>query len=1167
MIPPEQIVNLSQVAQNVTEVIEQTLQQERSLLISSVIEEVNSHLTKNLTKILTDTLTETLTKTLKVYFEEQFERQLSIQLALKEKAYELDLQTKIDELKFQHYQQLERLGQAVEQVMTSQPSEQILDEDEYDLFMDEATDETADEFTGEFADEFDGFTFVESEFFTEDELITSTSESQEKYQEGDANLIQNNEVLNHASEIKDEIELELIIDFPQDLLEESFNGESDRLFESQSVELNLESQFEIKNSDSPETLLESLSENLEDDRALNLFDSDIQGSERDLKLDSEDVNLFENDSVENDFKRYSETELDFDDELNLFDETTNESLDENSGESTDLDFLGITDQNELSDPFEVESNSQFELDNCTDDINDDLEESNQWRSLEIDSIPANNEFDLLTLEDDLREPLQSEIEVDSIIGIDDELNLFDLDDDRELASDDIDEFMAFEKNLKREVEDLKLDDELNLFAESADPDFFGEEIETFTSLKLSDPTLEPLLNEPFNELLDELPDNLSDEKVSSPFSILSFEDAPPEIKVGIEKRIEDIESNSDGGHVNFADYFEDSPEIIYEGEYQFDAELDLEPLDTELSTDIELSEGDRLNLDLERELELELKRELLDSDAAISDSLEHSELEAEINLEIQDDLLSEFADSAEEDFWNSDLDIESPISNLKDRWHLGIDFGYSHTRACLFNQSSDRVYVLNFNGEESIKSVKYLTLESEETASIQGFKQILRLGIPYKSDGVWQPLIKWRNTYREGIHVFRGFIGGLLREIKLAAHPELADVSVIIDNLETVILGHPHSWSDAYIFNLREAVFESGLVTDMEKVLVIDRAIALSFPLMPTLPRQLCIDSGAFTTTLSFALDSSVKPECRFDDLEHAGLGINQDIVLQLLYPKTKDKFPATKFILSGVPNSKYRTDLQQFLTKSPIGLEALAIAEQIKLFFSQEPSAVIWQGSLGGKSLKISRSELEIKVIQPFIQTLNDVTDRAIYGTQPQDITDIAISGGTMQIPELRQWLEAKFANARISILPSSNLAEGLAIAPKHSQYLDINRHQYSDYFLLSEICALNLQEPINLANLMKKLQYRGVNAKACTHRLARILLGQLPAGVLPWREPESLVLPDPNLDPTLLTSNLFTPVGNDLYQPNLAYAQLLGAYLKMLESSIHQSFSEPLVFPSFVV
>lgn len=762
---------------------------------------------------------------------------------------------------------------------------------------------------------------------------------------------------------------------------------------------------------------------------------------------------------------------------------------------------------------------EFDLEDLGSDLNSSedgniklIESEDEFNKLfeDNESNPVSLEsLELATSEISLTTDLISDLEGDH------DLELFDFDNQEGLILNS--EFDQLEQNIQQETADLDLDDELNLFAETTALDYLNDDVEMVSESNLED------------ELW----------QTSDPFADLSSDLDDAEIRntevVKVDQALE---------------------EIIYEGEeYEYipDPDLSLE-LDQEIQLSVELNERDRLNLELEQEL-----------DIVFADSLSG----------IEDADLSEFADSeAENGFWNSDLEIENPDSTPKDIWHLGIDFGYSGIRACLFNQTAGQVYPLTFDGEEQIGTNIDLHVDGGAIA-LQGFKQFLRLGIPYQIGNEWQPKLRWINNQTLSLKDFQVAAQQLFRQVcgqieNFATNSDLSDPINIIANLETVILGHPHSWSDAYIFNLREAVLESGLANDIEQVLVIDQAItfgmrsaACTFPAENSRESpQLFLDSGAFTTTLGFISGS----EHRFSDLEYSGLGINQDIVLQLLFPKTKDKFPATKFIKSGEPNPIHRTDLQQHLLNSAIGMESLAIGEQIKLFFSEQPSIQGWQGNVGGKSLKISRSELEIKVIQPFIQSLNDAIDQLIFGTKPEDIAEIAIAGGTMQLPSIHQWLEAKFANAQVSILPSSNLARGLAIAPLYSQYLDINRHQYSDFFLLSEICALNLQEPVNLGDLMKKLQNRGVNAKACSDRLAQILSGQLPAGILPWQEPEKfLILADPNLHPHLLAANLFTTLGNDLYDPNPTYTQLLGAYLKMLESSINQSFSEPLVFPNF--
>ena len=155
---------------------------------------------------------------------------------------------------------------------------------------------------------------------------------------------------------------------------------------------------------------------------------------------------------------------------------------------------------------------------------------------------------------------------------------------------------------------------------------------------------------------------------------------------------------------------------------------------------------------------------------------------------------------------------------------------------------------------------------------------------------------------------------------------------------------------------------------------------------------------------------------------------------------------------------------------------------------------------------------------------------------------------------------------NAEIAGLPPSTVASGLAIAPTYRYLLNISRQQYSDYFLLQEICRLNLQSAITPNQLMQQLQNRGVNSKSCRDRILTILQGDLPTGLFPWQEQEqSLFLSDPTLSYDLFTGRLFELESDGTYQPNWRKFQALRTYLKAILGTMQQSLSEPLVFPEF--
>jgi hypothetical protein len=144
------------------------------------------------------------------------------------------------------------------------------------------------------------------------------------------------------------------------------------------------------------------------------------------------------------------------------------------------------------------------------------------------------------------------------------------------------------------------------------------------------------------------------------------------------------------------------------------------------------------------------------------------------------------------------------------------------------------------------------------------------------------------------------------------------------------------------------------------------------------------------------------------------------------------------------------------------------------------------------------------------------------------------------------------------------SIVANGLAVAPLYANLLDVARQQYSDYFLLQEICRLNLTQSINPNQLLKQLQMRGVNIKACRDRILSILQGDLPAGIFPWQEPEhGAVLEDPTLSSELFSGRLFELETDGTYEPNVTKFQQLRVYLQAIIGNMSQTLNEPLVFP----
>lgn len=565
-------------------------------------------------------------------------------------------------------------------------------------------------------------------------------------------------------------------------------------------------------------------------------------------------------------------------------------------------------------------------------------------------------------------------------------------------------------------------------------------------------------------------------------------------------------------------------------------------------------------------------------------------------------------------------DIVDPSYSIDDIWFLGIDFGSNALRASLCNATTGKVYSLSFDvsdvsdaintSDDHLTSIGTYaaeilttdlfdsfqvppdfdaTLSQVDRADVTvliNFKKLLKLGLPYQGVSAWQPIVQWTEPQRIPLRYFQILLKHLLLKVQSTAiSGRLPDLREIMrDRIYAVILGHPTSWPDTYVHNLREAVLATKIVDQAEQVMVIDQAIAPLLALIhshkPPQAHTLIVNIGAETTDLLLVkVNNGIIGRSNLSSrgFDYAGLNLNQDIVVQLLYPHwrslanpERDACNLDQLIMPapGDPAPGLRADLHKALISSSVGIELLNAAEQLKLDLSTHLDRDQWSTTVCDRPLMVLRRELESQVIQPFLQQLNRVLNDLLSssGVIADEVISVWKLGGTTNLPSLSRWLEQKLPNAEIAGLPPSTVASGLAIAPMYRYLLNIARQQYSDYFLLQEICQLNLQSAVTPNQLMQQLQNRGVNSRACRDRILTFLQGDLPVGLFPWQEQEqSLFLSDPTLSSDLFTGRLFELESDGTYQPNLRKFQLLRIYLQAILGNMQQSLSEPLVFPEF--
>lgn len=549
---------------------------------------------------------------------------------------------------------------------------------------------------------------------------------------------------------------------------------------------------------------------------------------------------------------------------------------------------------------------------------------------------------------------------------------------------------------------------------------------------------------------------------------------------------------------------------------------------------------------------------------------------------------------------------ENEVYSLDDTWILGIDIGSSAIRASLLNADTGRVYSLYLDDSDEIlckivwneehnlddpiaKDVRVLPKRSQNPDLDHGeivlshFKQLLKLGLPYRGVSAWQPIIQWSDSCQISLRWLLTALKSLLEQIQTRAnHPKLPDLGLILLKLSGVVFNYPSNWSDTYILNVREAILHAGLVSHAEQILAVEEAIAPALSLLHhrKIAKEitLFIDAGAVTTSICLSRglgDSRDSSKLHVRSLDYAGISLSQDMVTQLFYPhwqlitnpnRQLCNFDQLSLPEVGASAPQQRILLQQYLLSSAIGQQMLELADRVKVAFGRDVGVDSWNEDLMGQPIVVLRREVENLILQPFMQRINRELNSMLSnaGILGEDVEQVLLLGSTMQIPLLSRWLAQKLPNAKIDPLAPSTVANGLAVAPLYPQLQDVARQQYSDYFLLQEICRLNLNQAINPNQLLQQLQMRGVNIKTCRDRILSILQGDLPEGLFPWQEPESsVILEDPTLGNELFTGRLFDLETDGTYQPNMVKFQQLRVYLQAIIGNMHQTLTEPLVFP----
>jgi len=443
---------------------------------------------------------------------------------------------------------------------------------------------------------------------------------------------------------------------------------------------------------------------------------------------------------------------------------------------------------------------------------------------------------------------------------------------------------------------------------------------------------------------------------------------------------------------------------------------------------------------------------------------------------------------------------------------------------------------------------------------------------------------------------------------------ELTELKSAIEDLKGVILGCPASWSEAYRFNLREAVLEAGLVRNIEKVFVVEDAIATLFSEIKIEDKHknytfktsgknyrkggtLIINAGATTTELALVSLPENLFNLNYSDFtchtyNYGGNAFDQDIACQLLLGEENFRVGSQNKCLprAGMPDLSIRYQLQQWLESSPFRMALLQSAKNLKIILQEEERFTF---KIGPRTWQVKRRDLESKVLVPFVQQLNRELNRLLtkVGMSSVAINQAICTGGTSCLPALNRWLRQKLPNAiilrdapsettetvleRIYNLPAeaeifqsktSRVAYGLATLGLYPQMLENPRQQYGDYFLLGELLKVVPAQPLKKEEIMELLESRGINTRVCRDRIEMLVEGLLPPGPLPSEEDLVLLTPASrqNSDYQALRAKpLFSKRRGGTYLLNFDLAENVGQYLGRVVATSRQKLQEPLVLP----
>jgi hypothetical protein len=397
---------------------------------------------------------------------------------------------------------------------------------------------------------------------------------------------------------------------------------------------------------------------------------------------------------------------------------------------------------------------------------------------------------------------------------------------------------------------------------------------------------------------------------------------------------------------------------------------------------------------------------------------------------------------------------------------LGIDFGTEGLAAVLFHGRAQQIYPLAWIGDDTSRFRLPAHVYFESDSETQKFSFVLGAAAKVKAKertGIFVENLKetlhltasGENSFQQAVEaLFATLIpisassGG---ELPVALGLSEDSFKQVLGQLDGVILSCPTGWDEAYRDRLRKTVLKTQLVTQAERIFFVEEAIAVliaNLALHPLAPvTTLVIHAGAMTTELALVdipddERTLTKNDITLESIAYGGRAIDQDILVQLLYPQWLSQLNPSIPRLDeeppqpGEPDFYKRENLRLRLRSHPIGHSFLEAANLTKLILQEQEE---FNTRLGNRPWGVKRQDFIQTIVAPYLEKIELGIDLLLArtGKSKSAIASVICSGGTTLAVwhSLTTWLTEKLPNA--TLIQSTDedtgnqVATGLACLP----------------------------------------------------------------------------------------------------------------------------------------